>query len=437
MLYHFIEKIYAHSINAVHPVTLLPRWIRVSGNNLYISGRCFDTTSLEKLVLIACGKAAGAMAAAAEFILKDLVTDGLCVTKYRHALPLQRITVLESGHPYPDRNSFIAGKMLIQKISSLSKNDLVLLLLSGGASSLIADVPAGCTEDEITTINKLLVNSGAGIHEINIVRKHLSHLKGGQLVKLIYPTPLISLIISDVPGNNPENIASGMTTGDSSGFQDALSVIDRYGIREKTPPSILQRLEDGVAGRVNETPKPGSHFFTATTNEVIAGNQTALEEAAFFITQAGMAVIKSDQPLTGSLTTAVQLISATLIGYKGRLPCCFLWGGETTVKVKGAGYGGRNQHLALSILHELKPQWGNRAKLTVLCAGTDGTDGPTDAAGAFIDSDMFLNKEISNESINSALSTFNSYDFFSRHGRLLKSGATQTNVMDIVVAIIA
>lgn len=432
-----IYKIFIDAIRAVHPRKLLPQYIRVTGNLISIAGKSIERNSFEKLILISCGKASSAMAAEAETILGDLITDGICVTKHGHSLPLKQIETIEAGHPYPDENSIRAGQLVKEKLCFLSEKDIVILLLTGGASSLLADVPDGCTLEEIKEMNKLLVNSGASINEINIVRKHVSNLKGGQLSKSSYPASVFAFILSDVPGDKLEDIGSGITTADPSTFKNAIDVLLKYSLFDKTPPSIIKHLHKGKTGLIEDTPKAGDKIFSKTSNTIIGSNHIALIAAAASATKAGFFVNQIPELMEGDVEQAAKQVADALIQYEGQLPCCFLWGGETTVTVSGKGAGGRNQHLALCVLKEMKAKWNRKESFTVLCAGTDGTDGPTDAAGAIINSEMLAKNEITTELIESFITAFNSNAFFKEYGTLLLTGPTQTNVMDIVIALVS
>lgn len=431
-----IYKIFIDAVRSAHSQNLIPKYIQSDEGSITIAGKSIQKKSIGKLIVIACGKASAAMAHETVDILGDITRDGVCVTKYGHALPLKKIEIIEAAHPYPDQRSIKAGSIILDKISSLGENDFVLLLLSGGASSLMADAPDGCTIEDIQQLNKLLVNSGATINEINIVRKHVSKLKGGHLSKLIYPAAVFSLIISDVPGNNLEDIASGLTVADPSTYENAFLILQKYSLISTIPISVFQHLNRGRKGLIEETPKPGSKYFSKTFNTIIASNQTALDAAAVSAKKAGFQVIQITEFLQGDTMQTARQISDFLLEYNGNFPVCFLWGGETTIRVSGKGFGGRNQHLALCILHELKEKWNRTESFTILCAGTDGTDGPTDAAGAIINSEMLEQKDFTNESIESCLNEFNSYTFFKRHGGLIFTGPTQTNVMDVMIAIL-
>jgi len=369
-----VHKIFLDAISSVLPNSLLPDFIKVDEDSLFVAANCFAIGSFNKLIVISCGKAAASMASVTEGILEDLITDGLCITKKGHSLSLKCFKTIEAGHPYPDDNSFRAGQFVVKMISSLDKNDIVLLLISGGASSLLSDIPAGCTAEDIIRLNKLLVNSGASIQEINIVRKHVSKLKGGNLSKLIYPATTLALYISDVPGDKPADIGSGLTCSDPSTFKEALNVLTNYNLVNRVPTAIISHLERGLGKIIEDTPKPYEHYFSTTYNKVIGSNSVALEAAAVSAKASGFSVIKADELIEDDVYVAARMISSCLIGHRLTKPLCFLWGGETTLRVSGNGFGGRNQHLALSILKEMKEKWIRKEKFTILCAGTDGTE---------------------------------------------------------------
>lgn len=431
-----IYKLFIDAIRSVHPKALIPKFITVRSDGILIADKLILLQSVNNLYVIACGKAAAAMANAAEEILGDKLTSGICITKHGHGLPLKKIEVIEAGHPYPDNHSYRASKTIINNYGHLNENDVVLFLLSGGASSLMSEILDNCNAEDITTLNKVLVNSGASIDEINIVRRHLSKLKGGQLSKLIYPASVHSLIISDVPGNELQDIGSGPTAADPTTFDDALNVLHNRSLLTKTPASVLKYLLDGQNGLIDDTVKKNSYYLSKTFNTIIGNNDIAVEAAALSAYNAGFTTIQKGEAISGDAIETSRKISKALLSYSGKLPCCFIWGGETTVSVTGKGKGGRSQHLALSILREMKTSWTKPNKFTILCGGTDGTDGPTEAAGAITHEGMLTEKHITVETIDSYLSEFNSNSFFKEFGTLLLTGPTQTNVMDIVIGIL-
>lgn len=431
-------EIFFSATRAVQPQLLLPEYIYTQNGFLHLADQVFKIRDINKFIVIAAGKAAPGMAIVTEKQVGILISEGYCITKYGHSLPLKFLYTIEAAHPVPDHNSIKAGEIVLQAVSSLTVDDIVLVLLSGGASSLLADIPEGSTLEETKTIFTMLVNSGASIHEINIVRKHLSKIKGGQLAKAVYPAKLFTLIISDVVGDDLESIASGPTVSDSSTFDDAYRILQKYNIWTSTAETVRRYILRGVNQTIEDTPKPGAHFFNNTITKIIGSNILALNTAKQKAEQLGYHSFIWTDKLTGNADSEARKFVHFLQHYTGKKPACILMGGETTLKVSGPGKGGRNQHFVLSALNELLKNSlpGTDHDITILSAGTDGTDGPTDAAGA-----LFNNKSLStspgmSEMIQEHLDRFDSYTYFDTMGGLVVTGPTQTNVMDVVVALI-
>lgn len=431
-----IISILNESLKAADPFVLIPKNISVQKNKLIIANREIDLSTINKIYLLAAGKAAAAMTVAAENELGNLLTEGLCITKYQHGLPLRKCQLLETAHPVPDSNSVNAGAAALHLLQKLKEKDLLIFLLSGGASALMADIPGNSTLEEIQLAVNLLINSGATIQEMNTVRKHLSQLKGGQLMKVAYPAWVYSLIISDVPGDDLSAIGSGPAVADNTSFRQAMDIIEKYRLQHQLPYAVFNHLQKGVAGEIPETPKPGETIFNHSFTEIISGNQYALAAAKKAAETRGYTVILRNETVTGDTNEMAQLFASQLLHYSGETPVCFLWGGETTLAVTGSGKGGRNQHFVLQALKNLKQYWKKEKKFTLLSAGTDGTDGPTDAAGAIITSELLTNDWITAKQIDDHLSNFDSYHFFKKVNSLIITGPTHTNVMDIMIALI-
>ncbi len=436
MLSQPLTEIFNKAVQQCRPDHVLPGMLELTAEELKIDTYSCKREQVRDFYIIAAGKAAGAMALEAEKVFGTFITGGLCVTKYHHALPLQRLKMLEAAHPVPDENSVEAGRQVLQLLKGRSEKDIVLFLISGGASSLVTDLPSGTSIADLTKSYQLLVNSGAAIDEINCVRKHLSRIKGGQLAKAAYPARIISLLISDVPGDDLQTIGSGPTVPDHSTFQEALNVVTKYGLQESLPASIWQHLNKGVQGALEETPKPGDPVFRSVYTRIIANNYKAAAAAKMEAEKSGFHVHWDKRLMTGNTDEEAQEFSQQLLHYEGPLPALFIRGGETTLRVSGNGKGGRNQHFALRALLEMKTHWNKPSGFAILSAGTDGTDGPTDAAGAIIHSAMLSNPDLSVTTIQEHLTQFNAYPFFAKTGGLIFTGPTQTNVMDIVFGMI-
>jgi glycerate 2-kinase len=430
------EKIFIAGVKSVLPEKLITGIMRLDGSVLTIGEHKVQLNNIRNIYVIGAGKASAAMGHYVESILGNRITSGHIVVKYGHACKLKRVLVTEAGHPVPDLNGLKATEEIIKISAQASENDLVICLISGGGSALLADLPAGLLPEELYIVNNLLIRCGASINEINCVRKHLSGVKGGQLARIIRPAQLITLILSDVTGNPLEVIASGPTVPDPSTFSDALKVIEDYALATDITTGVLKYLKEGSQGIHPETPKPGDPLFSGTLNILAGTNQIALRAAKNQAISMGFKTYIIDSELKGEVENVCESVISTGISFKNnkeiQKPVCLLFGGETTVRINGNGHGGRNQHLALSAAIRLK----NVPDVTLLSAGTDGTDGPTDAAGAVADIETIRKARALNEDPETYLSEYNSYYFFKRVGGHIITGPTFTNVMDIVVVLV-
>ncbi|MDD3078063.1 MAG: DUF4147 domain-containing protein [Paludibacter sp.] len=433
-----IEEIFKAGVESVLPDKLMEKHLKLSENILTVSGIEYPLHNFEHVYIVAVGKAAALMASAAESILGDNIYDGHVLTKYGHTCHLEKLSLTEAGHPFPDENGVNGTLHILEIARAATANDLVICLISGGASALMADFPASATLDELIILNKLLVESGADIQEINSVRKHLSKIKGGQLAREIFPATVVSLILSDVIGDPLDVIASGPTAPDKSTFKTALEVLKKYSLEKQIPNVFLQYLHRGLNGLEPETPKSDDIIFSKVRNVVIGNNRIALESAQNKAQEFGYRSFIVSSGISGDYVDAALFILKSIDNYSKKnstnQPLCLLFGGEPTVKITGgrAGLGGRNQHLALYLANKLEKD----RKISILCAGTDGTDGPTDVAGAVVD-ELTCEKAIINY-INPLkyLRIFDSYSFFKVVGGHVKTGSTMTNVMDVIIVII-
>jgi glycerate 2-kinase len=430
------EQIFLAGVNSVLPDKLISGNMSLNGNLLDIGQQRISLDKIENIYVIGAGKASAIMALEVEKILSDRITGGHVVVKYGHSCELKLIKVTEAGHPFPDSNGFKATKKILEIARKADSNDLVICLLSGGGSSLLCDCPEGLTPGDLVLVNKILVNSGACISEINAVRKHLSGVKGGQLARTAYPSTLVNLILSDVPGNPLDVIASGPTAPDPTTYLDAIEVLEKFKVKNLLPTRIVDYLYEGAICKKPETPKPGDPVFEKTTNLIIGTNRIALEGARLKAEKNNINAVIIQDELQGDTDSVSQYLVETAVHFKEdnnvAKPVCILFGGETTVKMTGKGTGGRNQHLALlcAILLKDKPD------ITVLSAGTDGNDGPTNAAGAVVDSETVSLAGSKGIDPEKYLNRFNSYNFFKKTKGHLITGPTGTNVMDIVVVLI-
>ena len=430
--------IFNAAVAAVQPSCLLPKNMRLENDRLCLHGQYFSLEETGNIFVIGAGKASAAMALETEKILGDIIKKGVVVTKYSHGLSLKKIKCIVAGHPLPDENSIMAGNEIMEIATHASEKDIVIALISGGASSLLADYPPGTSLKEVQELFDLLLLSGAAIGEMNIVRKHLSLIKGGQLAKAAYPATLVSFILSDVIGDSFDVIASGPTVPDPSSFKDAYQVLIKYQLVNKIHHAINTWMQKGLKSEVAETPKPGEYYFEKTHNYLIGTNRIALEAAADKAKALGFAPFIITDKLSGDADEEAKKLVAYLSLYRSAKPACILMGGETTVTIKGQGKGGRNQQFALAALAELmnNPNAGNTRVPLILSAGTDGTDGPTDATGAMVDADTINKTNELGLDISSFLKNNDAYNFYAKAGGHIITGPTQTNVMDIVIALV-
>lgn len=428
-------QIFLAGVEAVKPAHFIPKNLQLNRNVIKINDKTFSLTDIENLYVVAVGKAAAAMALETEKILSNRITEGIVVTKYKHQLPLSHCSTIEAGHPIPDKNSLLGGKAVMQLFKKARQKDLIILLISGGASALVSDVPPGCTLEDIQKTIQLLLDCGAAIDEMNTVRKHLSNIKGGQLMQATRAT-VVALILSDVPDNNLSVIASGLTVADKSTFNDAWRVIEHYDLVKKLPSSARDYLKNGVNKMSPDTPKPGDATFDKVYNHLVATNKVAIEAAQAKAQQLGYVTRIIPPVLSGEADQQAENFINDLKSEKSKQPVCVLWGGETTVTIKGKGKGGRNQQFVLAALCALKDQrWLLENNATILSGGTDGTDGPTTAAGAVIDSGTIIRMDEMAIDPNQFLQQNDAFHFFEKVNGLIITGPTQTNVMDIVVGL--
>jgi len=377
-----------------------------------------------RTVIIGAGKASGAMAKALEDAW-DGPLEGLVVTRYGYRLPTDRLEVVEAAHPVPDEAGREAARRIFELVQGLSEDDLVLCLISGGGSALLAAPAEGITLEDKQTVNKALLASGATISEMNTVRKHLSAIKGGRLARAAYPAKVVALMISDVPGDDPSIIASGPTVPDPSTKADAIGIVEKYAL--DLPENVRRALETG-----EETPKPGDPCFERVENIMIATPQASLEAAAEVAREAGVTPVILGDSIEGE-SRDVALVHAGIArqcamrGQPQEPPCVLISGGETTITLKGKGKGGRNTEFLLALAIALDGLEGVYA----LAGDTDGVDGSEDNAGALIDPDTLARAEKAGLNPKAMLADNDPYTFFKGIGDLLETGPTMTNVNDL------
>jgi hydroxypyruvate reductase len=432
--------VFRAGVAAADPTALVAAALRISpAGRPIVAGD--ELRAGAALRVVAIGKAAPAMAAAAAAKLPGNIFPGpgVAVVNRENERPVERFRILAAGHPIPDEAGAEAAREVERHAGGARAGDGLIVLLSGGASALLPAPAAGLGLADKVAVTDLLLRSGAGIGELNTVRKHLSRLKGGGLARLARPAAVETLILSDVIGDDPSTIASGPTAPDPTTFEQALAILERRGLLERVPRAVRERLERGARGEEEETPKPGDVLFARVRNRILGSNSLSLDAARKEAEARGYAARLASRALTGEAREAALLLARPARGAAGAPSGAagrdaILSGGETTVTVRGGGRGGRNQELALAFALEAE-----RAPLTgaapwvFLSAGTDGIDGPTDAAGAVVDEGTLERGRRAGLDPRHALEENDSYAFLERAGDLIRTGATGTNVADLQV----
>ncbi len=397
-----------------------------------------ELRSRGRLIVVGAGKASGAMAAAVEEALGNRVSEGVVAVKDGHLAPTHRIRLLEAGHPVPDERGAAAAREIVELARSARADDLVLVLISGGGSALTPAPAAPVTLADKQAVTRLLLAAGATINQLNTVRKHLSLLKGGQLARAAAPARVQALLLSDVIGDPLDVIGSGPTAPDASTFGEALAILERFQIRDRAPASVVKRLEQGSRGEIPETPKADDPLFLRVTNVVIGNNALVVDAAVARARQLGF----TPHVLTRSLEGEAAVVARDIIQLARRIraglgpvatPACVLASGETTVTVRGGGHGGRCQEFALAAALEMEGLDG----VVVLAAGTDGTDGPTTAAGAVADGLSARRAREEHCDPRARLEANDSHPVFARLGDLVVTGPTNTNLLDLYLVLVS
>jgi glycerate 2-kinase len=427
------------ALAAVDPYRLIHARIQRQADQLVFPDKVIlDLKSFDRIYVIGMGKSTAPMARALEEILGDSLTGGRIIVKYGHTDQLTRIVQREAGHPLPDDNSLLATRQMLEYTTHLTSRDLVLVLISGGGSALLEYLPVGIGLNELKELIRLLLYCGATIREINCVRKHVSMVKGGQLAWFIAPARCITLILSDVVGDDMAVIASGPTVADPSTYTEAIHILQKYQILSQVPDTVRAHLEKGYSVQIPETPKPGDKVFDQVQNILIGNNALALQAAE----QKAAALGFNTRIVTAEIQEPVEQVAARMARIVTEIrekhkpvasPACVLLGGEPTVKVNGKGSGGRNQHLALLVAHLLRDT--AKPYLFMSC-GTDGSDGSTDAAGAVVTSQTLARAAKKGMKVKDYLDNYDSYNFFAPLDLLIKTGPTRTNVMDIMMVMV-
>ncbi len=439
MVEEYIRELVQLGIRSGDPRHILPQYLRLIDNCVYFG---MDKFCLDKgrVYVVGAGKASGSMAVALEDIMGDLIEEGVVsIPSYMmDQYKTRRIELIGAGHPVPDENSIRAAEKMMDIAGKADENDLLIALISGGGSALMEKPLEPITLEELRYTTKLLLNSGADIREINIVRKHLSMVKGGRLVEKTRAGRVYGILISDVPGDYPEYIASGPTVPDPSTYRDAVSILKRYKLWDKIPGSVRRVLEEGLRGGIPETPKPGDPVFNRVVNKIIASNLMALEKLGEKLRRDGYKVLILTSRIEGESREVGKALASIALeaqdkGYPANPPLAILVGGETTVTVrKSGGRGGRCQELVLSLLASIRDREG----IVALSYDTDGIDGLSDVAGAYVDHNIWLRMIDAGDNPYRYLDENNSYEFFKRYGGHIFTGPTGTNINTITIILV-
>lgn len=417
--------------------------LRVDGDDLVVEGAAgavrvpLPRQGRGRLIVVGAGKGSAPMARALEQVLGDRIWGGLVCVKDGHGEALRRVEVREAAHPVPDDRGVDAARRILALAEGAGPEDLVVAVLSGGGSALLTLPAEGLTLGDLRGLTDLLLSCGATIGEINTLRKHLSRVKGGRLGQAAHPARVVNLVLSDVVGDRLDVIASGPFTADPTTWGECRELLARYGLWERVPAGVRGTVEAGLAGRAPETPKPGAAALAGVVSAVVGSNLQSLTAAAARARELGYAPLVWSSRVQGEAREVARVLAAAAqecraSGLPLPPPACLLAGGETTVTLRGPGQGGRNQELALALALELD---GLEA-VAALSGGTDGTDGPTDAAGAVVTGDTAGRARALGLEGRRFLTDNDSYRFFDRLGDLIRTGPTRTNVMDVQVLLV-
>ncbi len=429
-----VVEIMSAALAAVDPYDAVHRAVQVEGPWLRTPQSQHNLDQIERILVVGAGKAGAPMAQAIESLLGSRIGAGLVVVKDGHTARTQHIELVESRHPVPDDRGVRAGNRILEMVETATARDLVITLLSGGGSALLVAPAPGITLADMQQMTQALLEAGATINEVNCLRKHCSALKGGQLARAIQPAASLTLAVSDVIGSPLDVIASGPTVPDLSTWTEAWDIVTRFRLQPALPPAIVQRLQAGLAGEVPDTPKPEDPAFAATHAMVIADNRTAAEAAAARAQAAGFHTRILTTFLEGEAREVAKVVTGfghEVLAYNNPVPppACLIFGGETTVSLgPDHGLGGRNQELALAagFLLQDSPQ------LLIAALATDGTDGPTDSAGALADASTIRRSQALGLSPRHHLEMHDAYPCLEGAGDMLHTGPTFTNVNDLV-----
>ncbi|SPD76491.1 Glycerate 2-kinase [uncultured Desulfobacterium sp.] len=431
------KEIFAAGVEAVDPYKAIKSLVLVKRNLLVLGTEdegtvTFDLGKYDRIFVVGAGKATAPMAKAIEELLGEKIHSGLIVVKYGFTTNLMRTEIIEAAHPVPDHNGVRGSRMILDILQEAGPRDLIISLISGGGSALLCQPSGDITLEEKQSVTRMLLACGATIYEINATRKHISACKGGQMARAAYPATVINLMLSDVVGDMVDVIASGPFTPDPSTFIDALGIFEKYNLKD-IPENIRRHIRAGVNEDIQETPKEGDPIFELVHNLIVGSNILALKAAEKKATALGYNSLILSSMIEGETRYAAMFHTAIAkeILKTGRPispPACIISGGETTVTIHGNGLGGRNQEFCLAAAIEIS---GLPHRVVIFSAGTDGNDGPTDAAGAI--ADPLTVKRGKDAGLNAIdyLNNNDSYHFLKKTEDLLITGPTNTNVMDV------
>lgn len=436
-----IQTVQEAALAAVEPGQAVRRHVSREGAVLIVAGRRYDLSRFQRVRIAGGGKAAAPMVAALADILGDHLDGGVVITKYGHARSGIRdasVVIWEAGHPIPDEAGVAGARQLADLATNAGPNDLVICPISGGGSALLTLPVPGIALSDMQALTDQLLRSGATINELNTVRKHLSQIKGGGLARMAAPAMVISLILSDVVGDPLDVIASGPTAPDSTSYADAWAVLERHQLIDVAPEPILSWLRAGLAGQTAETPKTDDPLFERVQNVIVGSNRLAAEAATAKARELGFNTLLVSTFVEGEAREVARVAAAMakeIVRYGRPIapPACVVWGGETTVTVRGDGSGGRNQELALAAALALEGWPG----VALVALATDGTDGPTDAAGALATGETVARARQQGLAAADHLARNDSYHFFQCLDDLIITGPTQTNVNDLLLLFVS
>lgn len=420
------------ALEAVNPRAAVRRVVRRRGDTLSVGGTSYDLQAARRIFIVGGGKAGAPMAAGLEDVLGSRITRGIVNVKYGYTESLRRVELIEAAHPLPDAVGQRGAEAMLDLVHDAGADDLIFCVISGGGSALLPVPVQDVSLEEKVRTTELLLRSGATIREINTIRKHLSRIKGGQLAQAARPARLVVLILSDVVGDLLDAIASGPAVPDPTTFANALAIVDRYALEQRLPARVLHHLRQGEAGIIPETPKPGSSVFAQVQTVIVGNGEIAAKAASRKAKALGFRTLLLTTALEGEAREAAKVMAAIARSVRASAvplapPACLIASGETTVTVRGTGKGGRCQEFALSAALVVE-EWPN---VLVAGFGTDGTDGPTDAAGAVADGTTLVRaRALALQPVRS-LEANDAYPFFSALTDLIFTGPTNTNVNDL------